>query len=335
MQSQEVLPIVFLQPLLPVLRIEGAVERVDLALDALHGLDRVLHLVDQAALDGLGELDRADGVRHLDEGTHGRPSHAAILAALTVVLAFGCLLQLLVELFIGRARLADGVDLLLNLLRPFGNSFVGDLLVVEDDQLADGALACMQLIAKQDHFFRDQGRTRNRLDDRQLAALDAPRDLDFALARQEWNRAHLSEVHPHRIVRLVEGTGRQIELDFLGALTRAVDRLVIAQILLVGVDDFDARAAECIEEVVEFLGRGDLGRQQLVHLVVEQVALLLADGDQLTDFVVFFFDRQWFSPHAHVSSSMRRANVRFWFRSRLISLPCWPDPSPCSRSISR
>ena len=56
--------------------------------------------------------------------------------------------------------------------------------------------------------------------------------------------------------------------------------------------DLDSRAAERVEEVVELVGRGDFGRQQLVDLVVEQIALFLADGDELPDFVVFFFDRQ-------------------------------------------
>ena len=67
---------------------------------------------------------------------------------------------------------------------------------------------------------------------------------------------------------------------------------VVAQVFLVGVDDLDAGAAERVEQVVELVGRGDVRRQQLVDLVVEQVALLLADVDQLPDFVVFFFDRQ-------------------------------------------
>ena len=82
---------------------------------------------------------------------------------------------------------------------------------------------------------------------------------------------------------------------------------VVAQVLLVRVDDLDAGAAEGVEQVVELVGRGDLRRQQLVDLVVEQVALLLADVDELPDFVVLFFDRQVrFAPSPrYVSSSMR------------------------------
>ena len=106
----------------------------------------------------------------------------------------------------------------------------------------------------------DERRARDRLDDGELAALDAPRDLDFAFAREQRHRAHLAQVHADRIVGLVERARRQIELELLGAFGRAVDRLVVPQVLLVGVDDLDAGAAEGVEEIVELVGRGDLRR---------------------------------------------------------------------------
>ena len=37
----------------------------------------------------------------------------------------------------------------------------------------------------------------------------------------------------------------------LGALARPIERLLVAKVLLVGVDDLDARAAEGVEQVVE------------------------------------------------------------------------------------
>jgi hypothetical protein len=49
-----------------------------------------------------------------------------------------------------------------------------------------------------------------------------------------------------------------------------------------------------IEEIVELLGRRDFRRQELVDLVVQQVALFLANIDELPYFVVFFFDRHLF-----------------------------------------
>ena len=77
----------------------------------------------------------------------------AVLAASRLSLPFGRLLQLLVELLVRCARLADGVDLLLHLLAALVDALVGDLFVVEDDQLADGAVAGVQLIAEVDDLL--------------------------------------------------------------------------------------------------------------------------------------------------------------------------------------
>ena len=108
------------------------------------------------------------------------------------------------------------------------------------------------------------------------------------------------------IDRTAEGA-EELELDLLGAFTGPIDRLLVARVFLIGVDDFDARAAERVEEIVELFRRGDFRRKQFVDLVVEKVALLLADADQLADFVVLFFNRQRFSfvRGQDVSSSMR------------------------------
>ncbi len=253
--------------------------------------DRVLHLVDQAPLDRLGELDLADPLRQLDPRAHRGPARLAVLPLVAGRRALRRLGELLVQLLGHFARLADGVDLLLHLLRPLDDALVGDLLVVEDHQLADGPVAGVQLVAELDDLLGDERRARDRLDDGELAALDAPRDLDFALAREQRHRAHLAQVHADRIVGLVERARREIELELFGAFGRPVDRLLVAQVLLVRVDDLDAGAAERVEQIVELVGGGDLRRQQLVDLVVQQVALFLADVDELPYFVVFFFNR--------------------------------------------
>ena len=62
---------------------------------------------------------------------------------------------------------------------------------------------------------------------------------------------------------------------------------------LLGVDQVDAGAAERGEQLFEIFGRRrQVGGQQIADLVVEQVALLLADDDQLADFIELVFDRQ-------------------------------------------
>src|SRR5262249_24091368 len=78
---------------------------------------------------------------------------------------------------------------------------------------------------------------------------------------------------------------------------------------LARVDDLDARAAEGMEQLVELVRGGDFQRQQLVDLVVQQVAFFHADGDQLPYLVVFFVDGQvrvlrW--PRGHTRGRRRR-----------------------------
>ena len=80
---------------------------------------------------------------------------------------------------------------------------------------------------------------------------------------------------------------------------------VVAQVLLVRVDDLDAGAAERVEEIVELVGGRDLRRQQLVHFVVQEVALLLADVDELPDLVVLLLDRQVLVPYVQFLDAMQ------------------------------
>ena len=107
----------------------------------------------------------------------------------------------------------------------------------------------------------------------------------FAFAREQRNGAHLAQIHADRVVGLVERAWSEIQFRLVA---RSVTiEVLVAAVRLVGIHDLDACGAKGIEEVIEFLGRGDFGRQNLVDLVVEQVALLLADSDQLAYFVVF------------------------------------------------
>src|SRR5262245_27534217 len=299
----QVLLVVFLQLDLLVLRVQLALVGFDLALHRAHALDRLLHLVDQAALDRFGELDAADRLRQLHLRAHRRPLAAAVLALVAAGRALRRLGELLGELLLVPARLAHGVDLLLHLLRALDDALVGDLLVVEDHQLADGALAGVQLVAEEDLLLRDQRRAGDGLDDGELAALDAACDLDLAFAREQRHGAHLAQVHAHRVVGLVERAGREVELELFGAFLRPIDRFdIVAQVLLIGIDDLDAGAAERVEQIVELVGGRDLRREELVDFVVEEVALFLADVNELPDFVVLFLDRQ---VPRYVSSSMR------------------------------
>ena len=173
------------------------------------------------------------------------------------------------------------------------DAVVGDFFVVEDHQLADGALAGAQLIAHADHRLGDRRHARDRLDHRELAALDAAGDLDFAFAREQRHGAHLAQVHADGIVGLVERARRQVELGAFAFRTfLALDAFAFELVALFRVDQVDAGAGKHREELFEILGvGGEVRGQQIVDFVVEEIALLLADDDQLPDFIKLIFER--------------------------------------------
>ena len=144
---------------------------------------------------------------------------------------------------------ADAVELLLELPPARLELLVGDLFLVEHHELADGALAALELLAHLDDFLRHLGRPRNRLDDGELALFDPLGDRDLALAREERDGAHLAEVHADRIVRLVERARREVEIHLIAALAL---ELVVA-VALLRVDDLNARAPEGAEQIVQLL----------------------------------------------------------------------------------
>ncbi len=117
------------------------------------------------------------------------------------------------------------------------------------------------------------------------------------LAGEERYRPHLPQVHAHRIVGFVERSGREIELSILLRLFRLgffglVQGHVVRRLGLRRLQHLDAGVVEHGEQVVQILGRMHVGRQKVVDLVVEEVTLLLAQGDQLADLVELVFKRQ-------------------------------------------
>src|SRR5690606_20344437 len=190
------------------LLLEPLLDEPDLALPRLDVLDGALHAVDQPPLDRLGELDPADQARQLDPAAQQLPPRLAVL----LLLALRNRAELGFELPDRLELQPDLLNLLEQLALPRRDLLVGDLLVVEHHELADRPLAALELLAHLDDLVGHLRRARDRLDDRELALLDALGDGHLALAREQRHRAHLAQVHPHRVVRLVEGPRRQVEL---------------------------------------------------------------------------------------------------------------------------
>src|SRR6478609_5810518 len=213
---EEVLLVFFAELLLLVLRMEQPIDTLDFALDRLDAFDGLFHLVDEAALDRLGEFDFADPLRDFDARAHGRPARLAVLSLVPRSRALGRFVEFFLQLLGGEIRLAHRVDLLLHLTRPLRDALVGDLFVVEDDELPDRPVTGVQGVAQLNDLARDERRARDRFDHREFAALDAPRDFDLAFAREERHGAHLAQIHPDGIVGFVERSGSEVELELFG-----------------------------------------------------------------------------------------------------------------------
>ena len=63
--------------------------------------------------------------------------------------------------------------------------------------------------------MNDDGRTRERFEHADLAALDALGDFDFAFAREQRNGSHLAQVHADGVVGFFERAGSEVEFDVL------------------------------------------------------------------------------------------------------------------------
>ena len=174
----------------------------------------------------------------------------------------------------------DAADQLALLL--LGPVLVGDVRDVADRQarLAEPVLQRLELAL-------GQVRRHDGARDAFLALLDPLGERDLALAREERDPAHLPEVHPNGVFGAADGSGRQVDrLTGLGRgrLLPLVERVleVVRQAgSLGGVDDVDVHGSEHQHDVVELVRRDQVPGQGVVELVVGDVALLLARGDQL------------------------------------------------------
>ncbi len=168
-------------------------------------------------------------------------------------------------------------------IQPVGYDLFGDLLFVEENDFLDGAHAALQVVADGDDLADDDGRARKRLQNAQLAALDALGDFDFAFAGEQRHRAHLPEIHSDGVVGFLERAGREVQLHVLAGF-ELVKFLVAPH--LGAFEDINALRADGGQQVLEVVGGVHVVRDQVVHLVVREVTLFLPHIDQFFDIVV-------------------------------------------------
>ena len=115
--------------------------------------------------------------------------------------------------------------------------------------------------------------------------LDALRDFNFALARQQLDRTHFAHVHADRVGRATKlgidaGEGG---LGFLAASSSLSRR--VGQSIRLGFRCFfvhrDAHVINHVDDIFDLFGIDDVVGQVIVDLGIGQVTLLLASGDQI------------------------------------------------------
>jgi hypothetical protein len=162
---------------------------------------------------------------------------------------------------------------------------------LEVDDVAQENLSLVELVAPDDDGLEGERALAQPGDHRLAAGLDALGDGDLAFAREQLARAHLAQIHAHRVVGALArflglGFGRDLlpDLDHLAALGLGLFLWLVSLRLLarlLGLDHVDAHLAEHGEHVLELLG-ADLFRQR-VDLVMGDAAALLGGANELLD----------------------------------------------------
>src|SRR5262245_40130882 len=125
---------------------------VDVAIERPHGVNRLVHAVNQALALRIGELQVAYAGGNHDLGPAQVPAIAAVLFRPFLLDDAGQLLRNLLDLLI---VLADIVDLADKTFQARLNDLVGNLFLVKGDQLLDGANAFLEILAQGQNLFDD------------------------------------------------------------------------------------------------------------------------------------------------------------------------------------
>ena len=247
-----------------------------LLVEPAHAVDRLVDAVDQALALVVGEAQLADDARNANLLAAQRPARLAVHPRVLLLRNAGQLLHQLLGLLVVLEQLVNFAG---DVLHPVDEHVFGDFVLVEEHHFLDGAHAALEVLAHGDDLADDDGRARQRFEHAQLSALDALGDFDFAFAGEQRHRAHLAQIHADGIVGFLQRAGREIELDVFAGLDVALVELVERARRLGAFEHINALRANGGDQVIEVVGRMDIVRDQVVHLIVGEVALFLPSID--------------------------------------------------------
>ena len=143
----------------------------------------------------------------------------------------------------------------------------------------------LQVLAQGENFANHDGRARKRLEHAHLPALDALGDFNFAFARKQRHRAHLAQVHAHRVVGFFERAGRQIKFNVFAFFD--VFKLLLGRQSFGAFQDIDALGADRGQQIIQVIWGVDITGNQVIDLVIGEISLFFACVDQFFYVVEF------------------------------------------------
>ena len=156
---------------------------------------------------------------------------------------------------------------------------------VKVDHVAQQDLFAQKFLAPDGDGLKCQRAFAEPRDHRVAPGLDALGDRDLSLARQQLDRAHLAQVHAHRVVGAIELFLPAGERHIAAAL--GFHQIGRAFVLLLGLfvvlGHLNAHLRQHGHHIFDLVGTDLIGRENLVELVIRDVTALLGLGDHLLD----------------------------------------------------
>jgi hypothetical protein len=254
----------------------------------------VLHLGELGEIGG----DGVEGFEHarLERCLHRGQRHVGGVFVLVLVIILGDGVPVGVQL----GALVLGLVRLLGLVGGLGfddRGSVGGLLVkliaeggFQVDDVAQQNFLFQKLVTPDGDGLEGQRAFAQPRDHGVAAGLDALGDGDLALAGQQFDTAHLAQVHAHRVVCPVElfrprAAHGHVAPAHGGHLGRG-GFLVLAVgdfLAFLFLGDLDAHFVQHRHDILDLVGTDLVGRQHRIELIVGDIAAVLGLGDHLLD----------------------------------------------------
>ena len=177
-------------------------------------------------------------------------------------------------------------------VQPVLQDFVGDFFLIEGHNFFDRAHALLQVLAHRQQFVNHNRRPRQRLQHAHLPALNALGNFHFAFARKQRHRPHLAQIHADGVVGLFHRSGGEIEFNILAFFDFIEFFIERGRREFRAFEHIDTLRTDRSQQIVEVLGAVHIVRDQVVDLIVGEIAFLFTCIDQLFNIVVLVFKSQ-------------------------------------------